>query len=173
MSRLSFCLVDSIYCDYLRESDPCVPYTMDKKSNRPFVGILLKIQNMSYYAPLSSPKPKHLTMKNQVDLLKIEGGKYGVINLNNMIPIHKNSITSVNMKITSDDSTEDIQYKALLSNQLTWCNVNRDMIFNKAKKLYEIIINNNGWETLTNRCCNFSEDEKLLMQYCQNNGWIL
>lgn len=41
MGRLTFVLVDSSYCDYLRKSDKCVPYTMDKKSSRPFVGVLL------------------------------------------------------------------------------------------------------------------------------------
>ena len=101
MERLTFVLVDADYCDYLRKSDPCVPYTMDKKSNRPFVGILLKIHGMSYYAPLSSPKAKHLNMKNQIDLLKINGGVYGVINFNNMIPIQISSESSVQQRSVS------------------------------------------------------------------------
>ena len=117
--RLSFVLVDSAYCDFLRKTDPCVPYTMDKKSNRPFVGILLQVGAMSYYAPLSSPKPKHLAMKNQIDLLKINGGQYGVINFNNMIPVHSNLISTIDLSTSSADSTSALQYKHLLSNQLT------------------------------------------------------
>lgn len=116
MERLTFILVEPTYCDYLRKSDSCVPYTMDSKSNRPFVGVLLRVNNIAYYAPLSSPKAKHITMKNQIDLLKIDGGKYGVINFNNMIPIHRNSIKSVNFNSSSTDSPSEIQYKALLSN---------------------------------------------------------
>lgn len=135
MERLSFVLVDSAYCDYLREKDSCVPYTMDNKASRPFVGILLHIRGMSYYAPLSSPKQKHLTMKNQIDLLKIDGGKYGVINFNNMIPVHCNSVKRVNLGISPSDSRSEIQYKTLLSNQLTWCNANKETIINKAQKL--------------------------------------
>lgn len=169
--RLSFVLVDSAYCDFLRKTDPCVPYTMDKKSNRPFVGILLQVGAMSYYAPLSSPKPKHLAMKNQIDLLKINGGQYGVINFNNMIPVHSNLISTIDLSTSSADSPSELQYKALLSNQLTWCNENRKIIISKAQKLYDMISNNKGWDSLTKRCCDFSKDEVLLKQYCDLKGW--
>lgn len=171
MRRLTFCLVDAEYCDYLREKDPCVPYTMDSKSNRPFVGILLKIGKNDYYAPLSSPKSKHLTMKSQIDLIKIENGKYGVINLNNMIPIHKNFVCSVNMNIVNTDTLETVRYKTLLANQLTWCNANKNIIFNRAQKLYDVIINNFGWDTLVKRCCKFGQDEELLISYCKYKNW--
>ena len=40
-----------------------------------------------YYAPLSSPKEKHIKLKPKLGLLKINYGKYGVINFNNMIPV--------------------------------------------------------------------------------------
>lgn len=172
MERLSFVLVDSDYCDYLRKTDLCVPYTMDDKSKRPFVGILLKIHDMTYYAPLSSPKQKHLTMKNQVDLLKIDGGKYGVINLNNMIPIHNKSVNAISLDVLPTDSHSEIQYKALLSNQLTWCNANRNDIISKAQKLYGIITNGKGWDSLIKRCCNFKVDEKMLQEYCASKCWI-
>lgn len=171
MSRLKFVLVDSSYCDFLRKSDPCVPYTMDKKLNRPFVGVLLQMGSMSYYAPLSSPKPKHLTMKNQIDMIKVNGGQYGVINLNNMIPVHINLITMVDTVVSLDDSPSEVKYKALLSNQLTWCNANKDAIISKAQKLYSIIISNSGWDSLLKRCCDFSGNEFKLRQYCGEKGW--
>lgn len=165
MNRLTFVLVDSKYCDYLRKSDPCVPYTMDEKENRPFVGVLLHIHGTPYYAPLSSPKRKHLTMKNQIDLLKINGGQYGVINFNNMIPVHDNFITPVDITIHANDSVADIRYKTLLANQLTWCNANKESIFSKAQKLYNIISNHKGWDSLISRCCKFCDDERLMKSY--------
>ena len=79
----SFYCVEPSYCDYLREYDPKVPYTMDKKSTRPFIGIVLNINGFDYFAPLTSPKPKHLKMKNQIDFLKINNGIWGAINFNN------------------------------------------------------------------------------------------
>ena len=171
MERLSFVLVDFNYCDYLRKSDPCVPYTMEQKSNRPFVGVLLQIHGMSYYAPLSSPKPKHIKMKNQIDLLKINGGQYGVINFNNMIPVHNNSVVPIILTASSDDSSASLQYKALLSNQLTWCNANKDSIIRTAQKLHNIITKGKAWDKLKARCCDFVQDEILLKQYCIEHGW--
>lgn len=40
-----------------------------------------------YFAPLSSPKPKHLKLKSKLDFLKIDNGKLGAIN--NMLPVTK------------------------------------------------------------------------------------
>lgn len=173
MDRLSFVLVDSKYCDYLRKADSRVPYTMDKKSNRPFVGVLLRIHGVCYYAPLSSPKPKHKEMNNQIDLLKIDNGKYGVINFNNMIPIHNNSVKPIIPIVSPTDSQADKRYKVLLSNQLTWCNANKELIIKKAQKLYNIIAKGSGWDSLTARCCDFVQDEIYMRRYCVDNGWEL
>lgn len=53
------------YCDYLRTFDERVPYVFNNKEIRPFVGVLFKVNNCKYFAPLSSPKPKHLKIKNK------------------------------------------------------------------------------------------------------------
>ena len=81
--------VDHKYCDYLRKFDNRVSYNAGLKELRPFIGILFNVDNNEYYAPLSSPKPKHNLLKNNIDILKINDGKYGVVNFNNMIPITK------------------------------------------------------------------------------------
>ena len=75
------------YCDYLREYDGKVPYNFNNKEIRPFVGVLFKVGNFKYFAPLSSPKPKHLKLKNKLDFLKLDDGNLGAINFNNMIPV--------------------------------------------------------------------------------------
>ena len=62
--KLKLVKINSEYCDYLRRFDKRVPYNFDKKINRPFVGILFKVGNCKYFALLSSPKEKHLKMKN-------------------------------------------------------------------------------------------------------------
>lgn len=163
--NLSFYTVDPAYCDFLRESDPCVPYTMDAKSIRPFVGIVFVINGFHYYAPLTSPKPKHLHMKNQIDFLKINHGKWGAINLNNMIPVSLDHLTKVDPRIVPTDSKADIDYKNLLSNQLSWCNANRAFILNQAEKLYDTIVRGKAWGTLADRCCNFTLDEQRCLLY--------
>lgn len=82
---------------------------------------------MTYFAPLSSPKPKHLTMnKNMVDIWKIEDGKLGVVNFNNMIPCFMSVLTEAIPKI------QDIKYKKLLENQISSINANRDQLLHKV-----------------------------------------
>lgn len=163
--RFSFYTVDAAYCDFLRKTDPCVPYTMDQKSIRPFVGIVFSVNEFCYYAPLTSPKPKHLHMKNQIDFLKIHDGEWGAINFNNMIPVPQECLTKVEMEILETDTKPDIDYKNLLSNQLSWCNSHRDIILRQAEKLYHMIIHGKAWGTLAGRCCNFALDERQCALY--------
>ena len=72
------------YCNYLRKFDEKVPYNYNEKELRPFIGVLFTIDSLMYFAPLSSPKPKHQKLKSKLDFLKIDNGKLGVINFNNI-----------------------------------------------------------------------------------------
>ena len=76
------------------------------KNNRPFVGILFKVNNFFYFAPLTSPKKKHIKLKNKIDFLKIDNGILGAINFNNMIPVNINDFTKVEISI----STKNVKY---------------------------------------------------------------
>ncbi|MBR3897911.1 MAG: type III toxin-antitoxin system ToxN/AbiQ family toxin [Bacilli bacterium] len=78
--KLTLVKLDYKYCDYLRKYDKKVPYNYGAKELRPFIGVLFKIKSFMYFAPLSSPKPKHTKLKNKLDLLKIDDGKLGIIN---------------------------------------------------------------------------------------------
>lgn len=167
--NFSFYIVDSQYCEYLRTADKCVPYTQDKKSNRPFVGIVFEIDGFSYFAPLTSPKKKHMKMKNQLDFLKINGGVWGAVNFNNMIPVAEEHIHKVEMNPTPLDTDEEKVYKSLMRNQLSWCNSNKETILRQAENLYHVITNGTAWETLKNRCCDFRKDEELCRKY---NYWL-
>lgn len=167
--NFSFYLASTDYCNFLRKSDPLVPYTMEHKATRPFVGIVFKVNGFHYYAPLSSPKQKHLHMKNQPDFLKINHGKWGVINFNNMIPVPYDCLKKVELHITPADSQQDIAYKNLLSNQLSWCNSHKDAILKQADKLYRIITQGKSWDSLSERCCNFTLDEQQCLLYCSRH----
>ena len=58
-NKLKIVKINSDYCDYLRKYDIRVPYNAGSKELRPFVGVLFCVNNIEYFAPLSSPKPKH------------------------------------------------------------------------------------------------------------------
>lgn len=162
--NLKMVIIDSEYCDYLRKFDNKVMYNMSKKSNRPFIGILFNIGNIEYFAPLSSPKPKHLTMKNKVDFFKIKNGELGAVNFNNMIPVTKENYTIINLNENTDKIEKD-KYLKLLHEQLKWLNENVYQINRNSYKLYNLYNDNKLPEVIRKRCCNFKMLESKCIEY--------
>lgn len=124
--------VKNEYIEYLQKFSENVKYNKEEK--RPYVGIVLKIGKNNYFAPLGSPKGKHLKMKSSIDFIKIENGKLGIINLNNMIPVPKGFIKNISL------INYDQKYKKLLLEQERWIIRNKKIITNKSEKLYKIIM---------------------------------
>ena len=122
--------VDSHYCDFLRNFDSKVSYNAGLKELRPFIGVLFKINDCEYFAPLSSPKIKHKRLKNTLDMIKIKDGEYGVINFNNMIPVTKNNYSIIDLNHTNKDNIGTYRLE-LLKNQLRWLTKHREEIFKK------------------------------------------
>lgn len=160
--KLKFYTVTEEYMTYLKKYDEKVMDNRGVKNKRPYIGVLFEIDRKKYLAPLSSPKPKHLTMKNSLDFVKINQGKFGVINLNNMFPVIEEVIIEKNINLE-----EDNKYKELLVNQLDWCNKmeNRDNIYRKTEKLYKEILNKKEQSRFWNRCCNFSLLEEKAIEF--------
>lgn len=171
--HLTLCRIKSEYCDFLRLNDPKVPHNFDNKEHRPFVGVVLDIDDRIYYAPLTSPKAKHLKMSNSIDFLKIDGGKLGAINLNNMIPVPKCCLTIVDPKLLPINNKSDADYIGLLNDQLDWCNSNRSKILEKAKALYNKLTQSKNKLPLHDRCCDFKACEKSHDQYLSNENKIV
>ena len=67
--------VDLNYYNYLHYYEHKIPYIKNEKQNRPFTGIVLNVNGKNYFAPLTSPKIKHLIMKDMQDFLKIDSRK--------------------------------------------------------------------------------------------------
>lgn len=156
--------VNSQYCNYLRMFDDRVSYNAGDKELRPFVGVLLEINDCKYFAPLSSPKPKHLKMKNQIDFYKIDEGKLGAINFNNMIPIPDNEYEYIYTNIPCVSRIEK-QYQSLLKDQLRWINRESNGLSEKALNLYLKRTQNKLSEKVAKRCCNFQLLEDKCKEY--------
>lgn len=158
-NKLKIIMVDSKYCDYLRQYDKKVPYNFKDKERRPFVGVLFTIDQSNYFAPLSSPKKKHLKMKNTIDFLKINGGKLGAINFNNMLPIVDCAIIDLDLNC-KNISKKDKMYFELLQSQFYWLKRQENIIYKKSIGLYNKYIDNKLEQNIKDRCLNF----KLLEQ---------
>ncbi len=156
--------VNSEYCDYLRIYDNKVPYNFGIKELRPFIGVLFEVNSCEYFAPLSSPKPKHIHIKSNMDLIKIDEGKLGVINLNNMIPVTKNNYEIFDLSSLTGD-LDEIKRRNLLKTQLRWLNSHRDTLYMKAFKLYTKYKNDCLPERIRARCCNFELLEEKCIEY--------
>ena len=161
--------VDSCYCDFLRKFDSKVAYNGKDKKQRPFIGVLFKIDGCEYFAPLSSPKPKHKTLKNTLDLVKINEGHYGIINFNNMIPVQKDNYIEFDLNKNTNDKNEKARLE-LLKNQLRWLTKNKKLIVKKSKLLYKLYKNNFLPKNVKDRCCNFILLEEKSKEYNKINS---
>ena len=160
--------VDYKYCDYLRQFDSRVPYNAGTKEMRPFIGILFVVDGCEYFAPLSSPKVKHMHMKNNLDVVKIDGGRYGVVNFNNMIPVTSKNYELFDLNATPKD-TYELKWQNLLKSQLLWLNKNIKNVKGKALSLYEKYKNGRLDERIKSRCCDFILLEEKCKEYNKSN----
>ena len=69
-------------------------------------------------------------MKNNIDFLKINNGRDGVINLNNMIPIPYKYYYKINI---NEEIKKDKKYGLILKYQIIWCNRNFEKIVKNAE----------------------------------------
>lgn len=149
---MKFFHIKEDFITYLRQFDAKV--AENKNQSRPYVGIVLKINSIKYYAPFSSPKTKHKKMKNGKDFRKINNGMYGVINFNNMIPV----LDSALIEIGIADIT-DVKYRRLLQNQYNSIKSDENGIFRTAENLRKLLFEEEK---------NLSEHDKIIKQRCCN-----
>ena len=159
--------INSEYCDYLRQYDNKVMYNAGTKELRPFIGVLFKINKIEYFAPLSSPKPKHKTIRNTLDLIKINNGNYGVVNFNNMIPVNENNYILFDLNKQTTDKKEKYRLE-LIKNQLRWLTNNKKEIMIKSKLLYNLYKNDKLPKNVKERCCNYILLEEKCKDYNNN-----
>ena len=161
-----------VHLKYVRDLSKVDDHVMSispqiNKNNRPFLGLIVVCNERTYCIPLSSPKKKHVHMKNDIDFIKILDGEkiIGILNINNMIPVNQYVITPVELKINEFDSSDMIRYKTMIIKELTWCRKNHSLIENRVNKLYKLIYKEKCSISLKNRCCKFKELEKICDKY--------
>ena len=149
---MKFYHIKDDYIDYLRTYDSKVAY--NKCGKRPYVGTVLEIYGVKYYAPFTSPKSKHQKMKNGKDFRKIQQGKYGAINFNNMIPVVDSALDLIDIEHESDP-----KYKNLLQNQYAAIIRDEAGIKRTAITLHTLVMTEDSKlstfdQRIKARCCN-------------------
>lgn len=142
--------VNSKYIDFLI---PFAPHLFHNKkvhqqNERKYIGVVLEVNGISYFAPLTSFKSKHEKMKNNLEIIKL--GTYAVININNMFPVPKGEY-----KFVKISEIEDAKYKDLLLAEYRLIKKLQDRIKKNAKTLYRYKIKNANSTALAKRCNDF------------------
>lgn len=157
MKRFRFYHITDKYIRFLQSGDKKVQY--NKKQKRPYVGVVLTISNIDYFVPLESPKPNHVNLKSGGAVLKLDGGKYGLMGFNNMIPVPNSALVEFDF-----NDIEDERYRALLQNQLNYCNSIREIIYHRARETYRKAVGNKV-PYYRNVCCDFKKLERMSQNY--------
>lgn len=160
MEKLNFYIMPDEYIAFMSNYDEKVCY--NKKHKRPYIGIILKVENTNYFAPFTSPKEKHQKMKQTLDYVKMDDGKLGLINLNNMIPVPLNICEKLELK-----DIKYSKYQKLMLKQYLWCNIDENYkeIIEKASRLYYIVTSGKCGKNLLKRCCNYKLLEEKYIEY--------
>ena len=149
---MKFYHIKDDFISFLRQFDSKV--SENKNQSRPYVGIVLEVESIKYYAPFSSPKPKHKKMKNSKDFRKINNGIYGAINFNNMIPVLDKALIEIDIA-----HIPDVKYRRLLQNQYNSIKADEKGILRTAENLRKLIFDNEE---------NLSPHDKIIKQRCCN-----
>ena len=136
------------YIKHLHSQDNKVQYsskyTDAQNQNRPYIGPVLIKDGISYYAPLEHPRPAHRKLKDSSYLVKIDSGKYGIIGINNMIPVPEQELISF-------DISKDKNSKVLTS-QFVFCKKHTRELVRKANKVYAAQANPDTAHTQFSSC---------------------
>ena len=100
----------------------------------------------------------------KLDFLKINNGKLGAINFNNMLTVTKNNIIKLDLNKECLTKSEE-KYVKLLKEQIYWLNRNSEKLFGRSKKLYTKYVNGTLDKSIIKRCCNFKLLEEKCMEY--------
>lgn len=158
MRNFKIYYISENYINYLRQFDCNVAY--NKNTSRPYIGIVYTYNNLNYFAPLSSPKPKHFNINpNAFDIFKIKNGELGVVNINNMIPTPIEELTEVLPTIT------DEKYKKMLEGQLTFLNNHKAQLLKKINVFQNMYRKGHLSKNILDRCCNFILLEEKFREY--------
>ena len=84
MEKLRIYRIRDGFIEFLHEKDHRVQF--NKRERRPYIGVVLEINGHKYFVPMESPKPNHEKLKSNVHIMRIDGGKYGILGFNNMVP---------------------------------------------------------------------------------------
>ena len=161
MESLKIYRIQEKYIRFLQSRDNRVPY--NKRSSRPYVGVVLHVGSYQYFVPMESPKPNHVNISSGKHIFKIDGGRLGLLGFNNMVPVPP--VALIHFDISQEP---DAQYAELLRRQIAEINRNKANVMDCAAKTYYNAVNKKN-KFLLRICCDFKKLEYACNQYNPNH----
>lgn len=158
MVRLKIYEIDKNYLAYISAFSEHVFYVPNEGQKRKYIGIILEIEGVKYFAPLSSFKSKHKKMSEGVDFIKIKD--YSVININNMIPVPEGCYHLIDV-----NGEKDPHYKYLLQAEAREINKQKNRILKNAAIVRSHRIAQGNGTPLAKRCNDFKKLEEAYKRY--------
>lgn len=178
MKRLRLYTIDSDYLKYLFDVDNRVMYWEGDryKTDRKYIGVVLKINDFKYFAPLSSPKQSDYffkkgvqqVKKNIIPIIRLvtdEGHLLGKIKLSNMIPVKIENITLYDIK-----GEPDKKYQSLIIKEMICIRKRKDEIAKNALVLYNQKSKGYGNINYLNDTLDFKKLEEACLKYKKQNN---
>lgn len=153
---LKFYDIDEDYVKYLQTIDKQIPNIHYCSNNKFICGIVLEMNGVKYYAPIS-----HMTQKQQTNLIIYDNGKpISSIRFSFMLPAYEDVLTMKNFK---EIAKVDAAYANLLASEYNYCLDIEEDISKKALSVYKIGCNKQ--HRLNYTCCDFKKLEENYMKY--------
>ena len=151
MDNIKLYEVSPKYIDYLTAFAPHLFHNKaaSQSNERKYIGVILTVNGMDYFAPLSSFKDKHARMPEALDFIKIK--RYAVININNMFPVPNGLTTYVDIS-----KERNPKYKSLLLAEYRAIKAMQEKIRKNAALVYKHKIENGNSTALAKRCNDFT-----------------
>lgn len=154
------------------------------KENRPFLGIVIMLNQRKYCIPITSADKKDKFTNNKVhgiDCIKIldESRKddhgaplvIAALNINNMIPIHESLLQKIDISTDKDCPKNEIGRRIVMQKELKWCRANSELIQRRAQKVYDLVLEGSSKNRrLLDRCNNFRVLEQVLDKLLSSRG---
>ena len=164
MEELLFYVIDKKYIKYLSEFEKHISYNKDEIGHsRPYLGIVLKINNYNYFVPLYSYKEHYTKYKNNPSFFFVYDRKnkpLAIIKFSAMVPVPKNFDVVGLLRYNEQDE----KYKNLISAEYRYINSNKREIYKRANKMY-IAVTKHKNNFLRTIACDFRLLEEKCIEY--------
>lgn len=148
------------YINHLYKDEPNnkVMFNKPEKHPRPYVGVVLNINEYNYFVPMSSAKEDRGRNLNRRVNTTIKDGDVILANLkfNNMIPVPKSQLSELDIK---EMLIKEPQYGRLLEKERQFIKENVDDVQKKAQSVYTKVVDKK-LPFFKNLCIDFKEMEK-------------